>query len=54
MNVYNNILNDDGKNKFKIILLERIINDIEKRIKKPKLCKHYKDFKLKYLYYDTT
>ena len=45
-----NFLTDKGKDRFKILLLERIIDGIMKRIKtEKKLLEHYKAFKLKYI-----
>ena len=52
--IYKNILSDSGKDRFKILLLERIINNIMKRIKTKKLHDHYKAFIIKYLSYGAT
>lgn len=50
---YESILSDNGKERFKILLLEKVIDDIMKRIKTNKLLDHYKEFKNKYLHYIT-
>lgn len=47
-----NILTEKGKNKFKILILEKIIDDIIEQVESTKLKNHYQEFKLKYLSYN--
>ncbi len=50
---YDNILNDNGKKRFKILLLETMVDNILEQIGSSKLLDHYREFQNKYLKYVT-
>jgi hypothetical protein len=48
---YNHMLTDKGKSKFRILLLEKTVDDILRRVHSNRLQNHFKEFKVKYLNY---
>ena len=51
---YKDMLTDKGKSKFRILLLETIVDDILRQVQSKRLRDHYKEFKVKYLNYKAT